>query len=214
MSPRPRCSGCERLLASCLCHALRPEASEVVVGVLQHPREARVSKSTGTLIPLALSNAFRLVGVGLDRDGRIEGALAPWGPGQVGLLFPLDASPIAEAPAGLGCVLVLDGSWAQARAILRATPSLQGLPRFALPAGLQGGYAIRKPQGPGRLSTLEAAVAALRILEGEPGAYQAALDLQAALVERWRERLRAGSARHPAIGTARWGGRGKPEEGV
>jgi len=192
----------------CLCHALNPEVSRVVVGVLQHPREAGVAKSTGSLIPLALSNAFILRGETLDDDGRLAKELAAFEAGAVGLLFPDHSQPLAEAPPELACLLVPDGSWPQARAIIRATPSLWSLPRFALPPGIEGAYPIRKPQGPGRLSTMEAAVAALRILEGRPDAYQDALALQAALVEQRQERLRAGGARHPAIGTGHWRRRG------
>lgn len=140
--------------------------------------------------------------------------LATFSEGTVGLLFPEHASPLSQAPPGLACLLVPDGSWPQARAILRATTSLRDLPRYGLPAGLQGDFPVRKPQGPERLSTLEACVAALRILEGDPRAHQAALDLQAALVDQRIHRLRAGGARHPALGTGTWRERGGGPEGV
>jgi DTW domain-containing protein YfiP len=214
MSPRQHCPGCGRVAVDCLCPAVRSEPTRVVVGVLQHPREARVSKSTGSLLPLAWSNAFLLRGIDLDQGGELATRLAAFPAGAVGLLFPDDGAPIVEAPSGLACLLVPDGSWTQAATILRATRSLHMLPRFALPPGLRGDYPIRKPQGPGRLSTLEAAVAALRLLEGDPCAYQAALDLQAALVAQGLEHLRAGGARHPALGTGRWRGRGASKEGV
>jgi DTW domain-containing protein YfiP len=214
MNPRPRCPRCGRPHATCLCDALRPETPRVVVGVLQHPREARVAKSTGTLLPLAFTNAFRLVGIDLDRDEQLGQRVAPFPAGRVAVLFRDGAEPIERAPPDLACLLVPDGSWAQARAILDGTSSLGRLPRYALPPGLKGAYPIRKPQGPGRLSTLEATVAALRILEGDPGAYRSALDLQAALVRQWRARLQSGDARHPAIGTGRWAGRGSRSEEV
>ena len=182
----------------------------MVVGVLQHPREAAVAKSTGSLLPLALSNAFLMRGIDMDADAGLEGWLDPWEPAAVGLLFPEGSVPIERAPPGLACLLVPDGSWSQARAILAATDSLQGIARYHLPPGLRGDYPIRKPQGPGRLSTLEAVVTALRALTGDPSAHQACLELQAAMVQQWIERMRAGGARHPALGTGRWKGRGSP----
>jgi DTW domain-containing protein YfiP len=188
----------------CLCHALKPERAAVVVGVLQHPREARVAKSTGPLITLAFDNAFLLCALDLDGDGALGQRLGGLAPGPVGLLFPEGAAPIDEAPPDLRCLLVPDGSWSQARAILSSTVSLRGLPRYALPPGLRGHYPIRKPQGPGRLSTLEATVAALRALAGDDSLHQAALELQAALVERQLAHMRAGGARHPALGTGSW----------
>jgi DTW domain-containing protein YfiP len=176
------------------------------VVVLQHPREARVAKSTGSLLPLALDNARLLRGEALDLA--LQPVLDGGGPGRLGLLFPEGATPITEAPATLSCLLVPDGSWAQVRRILAASPRLARVPRYALPPGSEGDYRIRKPQGPGRLSTLEATVAALRILEGASGAYEAALALQQALVQQQVERMRLGGARHPAIGSGRWGVRG------
>lgn len=173
-----------------------------------------MAKSTGTLVPLALSNAFILRGVDLDRDGALTAQLSAYTSGTVGLLFPERAAPITEAPPGLACLLVPDGSWAQARSILETTRSLQRLPRFGLPPGLRGEYRIRKPQGSGRLSTLEAVVVALRILEDAPEAYEAALGLQRAMVERQLAHMRAGGAHHPALGTGRWRGRGGAGEGV
>jgi DTW domain-containing protein len=214
MSPRALCSGCGRVALDCLCAAVRPERPRVVVGVLQHPREARISKSTGSLIPLAFSNAFMLRGVDADADGDLSVQLSHYSRDAVGLLFPDAAEPLDQAPRGLACLLVPDGSWAQARAILAATSCLRGLRRYALPPGLQSDFPIRKPQGPGRLSTIEAAVEALRILEGAPDAYRAALELQAALVAQRVERLRAGGAHHPALGTGRWRQRGGGQEGV
>jgi len=169
-----------------------------------------VAKSTGSLLTLALCNAFLLRGIDMDRDADLKGRLVAWEPAAVGLLFPEGALPIERAPPGLACLLVPDGSWSQARAILAATDSLQGLARYHLPPGLRSDYPIRKPQGPGRLSTLEAVVAALRGLTRDPSAHQACLELQRAMVEQWIARMRDGGACHPALGTGRWKGRGSP----
>ncbi len=176
----------------------------MVIGVLQHPREARVSKGTGALLPLALRDAFIVRGIGLDEDPLLAAQIARFPAGSVGLLFPEQAVDIRQAPAALACLLVPDGTWSQARCILGASPRLGALPRYALPAGVQGSFPIRRPAGPGRVSTLEAVVAALRVLEGDPGAYQACLSLQAELVRVQVEQMRARDAHHPALGTGSW----------
>ena len=201
-------------MPACLCEALRPEASRVIVGVLQHPREARVPKSTGSLVPLALSNAFVLRGIDLDRNGELEARLAPFPAGSVGLLFPEGAAAITDAPDDITCLLVPDGSWSQARSILHSTASLRQVPRFALPAGARGSFPIRRPQGEGRISTLEATVQALRILEHAPEAYRAAIGLQQALVDRQLDHMRTHGAQHPALGTGSWRGRRGGKEKV
>ena len=53
----------------------------------------------------------------------------------------------------------------QSRKLMAANPWLAGLPRLALPAQL-GRYAIRRAHRPGQLSTLEAGLHALALLEG------------------------------------------------
>ncbi len=113
-------------MAACLCHAIRPEAPNVVVGVLQHPREAQAAKSTGSLLPLAFTNAFRLVGVELGEA--LDEHLSGFPQGTVGVLFPEDARPIAESPP-LRCLLVPDGSWSQAE-----LPDDVGVRRVPCPA--------------------------------------------------------------------------------
>ncbi len=203
---RARCERCGFPAGACLCHALQPEAFRVVVGVLRHPKEARVAKGTGRLLRLAASNAFLIDGVDLDGDAALASSLPGGTVEGAAILFPEDAEPIERAPKDLRCLLVPDGSWSQARSILASTRSLAGVPRYALPPDVQGTYRIRKPQGPGRVSTLEAAVWALRIIEGRPDAYQGALDLLEAMQAGQLAQMRAGGARHPALGTGRWGG--------
>ncbi|MFN3302775.1 MAG: DTW domain-containing protein, partial [Roseateles sp.] len=68
-------------------------------------------------------------------------------------------------------LILLDGSWRQSRRLLAANPWLARLPRLALPA-LPGRYAIRRAHRPGQLSTLEAGLHALALLEGEPQRWQ------------------------------------------
>ena len=64
--------------------------------------------------------------------------------------------------------MLLDGSWRQARCLLRANPQLQSLQRWALPAQSPSRYLIRKAHRPLPRSTLEAACLALGTLEGRP----------------------------------------------
>lgn len=79
-------------------------------------------------------------------------------------------------------LVLLDGTWRQARALLRANPLLQGLPRWALPDPPPSRYAIRRAHRPGQRSTLEAACLALGLLEGRPAHYAPLLDAFAAWV--------------------------------
>ncbi|MFN3860013.1 MAG: tRNA-uridine aminocarboxypropyltransferase [Roseateles sp.] len=160
--PRPLCARCERPVATCLCATLPAPAltHRTELLILQHPAEAGHAKNTSALLTLGLARARRL------RGELFDAALA--GPGAA-LLYP-GMSPV-PLPAPVQRLILLDGSWRQSRRLLAANPWLTELPRLALPA-LPGRYAIRRAHRPGQLSTLEAGLHALALLEGEPQRWQ------------------------------------------
>jgi DTW domain-containing protein YfiP len=154
--PRAVCPRCERPLASCLCVSLPPPlAVRTGLLVLQHPAEAGHAKNTTALLTLGLSPVQRL------RGERFDAGLAQ--PGDV-LLYPgAGGAPLPAAPRRL---ILLDGNWRQSRRLLAANAWLSALPRLALPEQ-PGRYAIRRAHRPGQLSTLEAGLHALALLEGD-----------------------------------------------
>ena len=90
------------------------------------------------------------------------------GPGAA-LLFPgPSAIDLAELPPDQrpDPLVVVDGTWPNARRIVRLNPWLSELPRVALSPSAPGNYRIRQARRPEvQLSTVEAIVAALRLLE-------------------------------------------------
>lgn len=60
---------------------------------------------------------------------------------------------------------MIDGTWRQAARILREHPALQALARLALPATCASAYRLRKSPRADGLSTVEAVVAALDVLD-------------------------------------------------
>lgn len=174
--PRALCPRCERPAATCLCATLPPPvAVRTGLVVLQHPVEAGHAKNTAVFLTLGLSPAARLL-----RGEVFDAALAE--PGTA-LLYPGEGPP----PADVNRLILLDGSWRQSRRLLAANPWLAGLPRLSLPA-LPGRYALRRAHRPGQLSTLEAGLHALALLEGAPERF-------APLWAAFDEFVRAGLAR-------------------
>ncbi|WP_457420422.1 tRNA-uridine aminocarboxypropyltransferase [Roseateles sp. P5_E7] len=155
---RPRCERCERPLATCLCATLPapPLAHRTELLILQHPAEAGHAKNTAALLTLGLQRARLL------RGELFDASLA--GPGTA-LLYPGEGA--AAAPADVDRLILLDGNWRQSRRLLAANPWLAALPRLSLPEQ-PGRYAIRRAHRPGQLSTLEAGLHALALLEGAP----------------------------------------------
>ncbi|WP_017937680.1 tRNA-uridine aminocarboxypropyltransferase [Zestomonas thermotolerans] len=172
--PRPSCSRCYRPLDRCLCALIPALDSRTRVLILQHPSETRHALNTARLAALGLRNAELLVGerfAGLvERQARP--GLRPC------LLFPGDgAQPLgglATSAAEPLLLVVPDGTWRKARKLLYLNPELAALPRVALPEGLSSRYRLRKAPMPGALSTLEAIVAALEIVEA-PQSFQSLL---------------------------------------
>ena len=199
---RPRCPACLRALRGCICALARPVEPGVEVLILQHPLEVLEAKGTARLLHLCLPGSRLLVGEGFEPETLRQALFGSWKPGsppcQPVLLYPgANAASIATAGEIRPPRLVLiDGTWRKSRAMLRANPLLQGLPRLALPAGTPGGSTIRKAEAPGQLSSFEAAALALARLRGWPAPHPALRELQAVFdgfLAQHRQ-LRAGAA--------------------
>ncbi|WGT30368.1 tRNA-uridine aminocarboxypropyltransferase [Pseudomonas marginalis] len=178
---RPHCSRCLRPAAHCLCALIPSLDSRTRVLVLQHPSEVNHALNTARLAALGLNNAQLIVGEVFDD---LPTLLNP--PGyQARLLFPADdAQPLqAYAPGAQPLLLVVpDGTWRKARKLLHLNPVLAALPRVTLAEAAASRYRLRKAPGPGALSTVEAIVQALQVLEA-PVSFEPLLKPFDALIE-------------------------------
>lgn len=157
-----RCQRCHLVSRYCICADVPTVDSLTRVVFVRHVRETEKTTNTARIAALALSGAAELVeytGVD-DRAAEVVAGLPdPW------LLFPGDAP---ESPAGRPShLVVLDGTWRQARRMLRRLPRLAAVPRLSLaPQGDEVPRLRRAPSHVG-LSTLEAVAGALDLLEGQ-----------------------------------------------
>ncbi|WP_137886553.1 tRNA-uridine aminocarboxypropyltransferase [Pseudomonas sp. 2FE] len=180
---RPQCPRCSRPTSHCLCPLIPSLNSRTRVLILQHPSEVRHALNTARLAALGLNNAELVV-------GEVFGDLAVLleQPGyQACLLFPGEpAQPLSEYAAareGLPLLLVVpDGTWRKASKLLYLNPALAALPRMTLPEGCASRYRLRKAPMAGALSTIEAIVQALEIIEA-PASFAELLRPFEALIE-------------------------------
>ncbi|MFQ6572654.1 tRNA-uridine aminocarboxypropyltransferase [Pseudomonas sp. UM16] len=180
---RIQCERCLRPQAHCLCPLIPSLASRTRVLLLQHPSEVRHALNTAKLAALGLRNAQLRVGETFDD-------LAPLieVPGyRSALLFPgEDARPLAaytKDPDQRPWLLVVpDGTWRKASKLLHCNPLLAALPRVTLAQVLPSRYRLRKAPAEGALSTLEAVVQALNVLEA-PACFDGLLTPFDALIE-------------------------------
>ncbi len=154
-----RCPRCLGRGATCLCDAVRPVASRTRVVVVRHVLELTQPSNTARIAMLALTNAeLHTYGA---RDAPLDAATLTT-PGTW-LLFPEGPTTLAGRPPPER-LLVLDGSWSQAKHMIQRLPGLLRLPRLSV-AVPEGRVGLRKaPEG--GLSTLEAIARALAELEG------------------------------------------------
>ncbi|MBI5547932.1 MAG: DTW domain-containing protein, partial [Deltaproteobacteria bacterium] len=82
----------------------------------------------------------------------------------------------AAVPKGPITLVVVDGTWAQARQVVRRSPALGRLPRYCFAPAAPSEYdVIRHEPRPDFVSTLEALAHGLGVLEGTPERFQALL---------------------------------------
>lgn len=178
---RPQCPRCLRPTAHCLCPLIPRLDSRTRVLLLQHPSEVNHALNTARLAALGLVNAQLVVGEVFEN---LQGLLNP--PGyQARLLFPAEDAQLLQAytPSDEPLLLVVpDGTWRKARKLLHLNPLLAALPRVTLAEGAVSRYRLRKAPGPGALSTVEAIVQALQVLEA-PTSFEPLLKPFEALID-------------------------------
>jgi DTW domain-containing protein YfiP len=148
--------------------------------ILQHPSEVKHALNTARLAALGLNNAELVVG---EQFAELHALLNRPGYRSC-LLFPGEGASVLEAvPSDLPMQLVVpDGTWRKASKLLHVNPLLAALPRVTLPVGGESRYRLRKAPMAGALSTIEAIVQALDILEA-PQEFSALLKPFEALIE-------------------------------
>ncbi|MBI5494255.1 MAG: DTW domain-containing protein [Deltaproteobacteria bacterium] len=165
-NPALRCPRCYLLRAWCLCAYVPRVQTTARFLVVRHMTERFKGSNTARLVPLALPNSelwdLGVPGEPLDTSGL--GAPGDW------LLFP-SAQPLRAPPVPPPRrIIVVDGSWTQARRMVQRIGALREMPRFALPAAEAPLQRLRRPPRDDGLSTLEAVAAAVERLGDEPGA--------------------------------------------
>jgi DTW domain-containing protein len=159
-----RCFECFRPKSACFCRSIPSIWNQTEVFILQHRREQFHRFNTARIVRKALRNSHLLV----DYTDRLSQRLQ-LRPGA-GLLSPgPTATLLTELPADQRPhqLVVVDGTWHQAKTLIREIELLKHLPRYQLMPESPSRYRIRREPDATSLSTVEAVVAALKVLEPE-----------------------------------------------
>lgn len=165
--PRPHCYRCDKPLATCVCKTVPRLANRTAVTIVQHPRERRHPLGTARFAELGLRDVRVLV----DVEGRFRGATPPVTfPPNTGILYP-SSDAIALPPGGSEDapehLIVIDGTWHQAKTLYRDMTWLRRYPHYVLNPEAPSRYRIRREPDLSYISTLEALLLALTQLEPE-----------------------------------------------
>lgn len=173
-----------------------PVPSRTRVVFLQHPREARVAVSTCRMAHLSLANSQMHVAWSVDDlPGLAERLSGP----DTYVLFPsADATEVGALTRPPRTLVVVDGTWSNAKKLVQRSRLLRGLPGLICRPDFTSRYRIRREPAAHCLSTIEATAHALEHIERAPGryapilqAFERMVDVQLDYTER-----RVGAMRH------------------
>jgi DTW domain-containing protein YfiP len=168
---------------------------------LQHPREADVAIGTARMASLCLPRSELHVGVRWAGTRALASLHAdPSRPPA--LLYPGEgATDLALAPPpGPITLVVVDGTWAQTKKVVKENPELAALPRYAFRPEAPSEYRIRREPDEAFVSTIEALSYVLGALEGDPERFRSLLEPFRAMVATqlaFVETVRARRTRRP-----------------
>ena len=178
------CMRCRRPQVVCYCAALTRIETATRVVILQHPRERDMPIGTARMASLCLPHAQLHVGVRWDDSAPLAAALTDPARPPI-LLYPGPGARdiLREPPVGPVTLVVVDGTWSQAKTVVRDNPILQALPRYAFATPEPSQYRIRKEPRAEYVSTIEALMHVLGVLEGDPARFRAMLAPLNAMVD-------------------------------
>ncbi len=186
--PHESCPHCQKAEGLCVCAAIDPIDTKTTVVILQHPQEQAESLGTGWLTHCQLRNSVLRVGLSWPSLRRLleqEVDMKRWGVLYLGsakdtprpeenplLVLSRSGERLASAASilrSLDGIILLDGTWSQAKALWWRNPWLLKAHRLVLnpPSRSRYGKLRREPRRES-LAVIEAAAFALARLDHRP----------------------------------------------
>ena len=171
-SSRADCGECLRPVTVCWCPHLPSPRLEVAtkIIVLQHPGELKRNIRTCRMLELGLAPHCVSVKTGRKFPGHHQDLSLALSHPATRLLYPgPGAQPLDSLhPSEVSSLVILDGTWDQARKLYSHNPALQRLGKVSLSVCSPSQYVVRTQPNSSCLSTLEAGAHSLAILENRP----------------------------------------------
>ncbi|MFL5812538.1 MAG: tRNA-uridine aminocarboxypropyltransferase [Bdellovibrionia bacterium] len=173
---RAFCWSCHRPSQVCFCPMARPFEASADFALIVHPNEVKTTVGTAWILRRSISNLtwIRSNGDRLDHDPVLKELLKSPTTAPI-LLFPdataLNLSSLPDEkwqsvvkPPQRPLFIVIDGSWSEARGILRKSALLQSLPKASFDPAQPSEYGFKKQPHPACLSCVEGVHRVIEIL--------------------------------------------------
>lgn len=185
----PECADCGKPLPLCICDSITPIKNKISLVILQHPQEQDRALGTARLTALHFGDAVLKIGLSWPSLSKALGRTVD-DPSRWAVLY-LGSAKVSELEteneivainrkgeiephqrailSDIEGIVLLDGTWSQAKALWWRNAWLSRLRRFVIvPDGPSLYGSLRKEARPDAVSTLEAAALALSALEADP----------------------------------------------
>ncbi|MCR5731930.1 MAG: DTW domain-containing protein [Sphaerochaetaceae bacterium] len=166
------CYRCFKSKEACLCEYIKELDTGVKFIILIHPHEARLMRTgTGRLAHLSLKDSELIQGVNFTENERLNTLLSD--PTYYPLLlYPGENAITAQSDnfknkleGRIPMVIILDGTWSEAKKMLKYSINLQSLPRLSFNRGYRSRFIFKKEPTPDAISTIEACYYLIKELE-------------------------------------------------
>jgi DTW domain-containing protein YfiP len=203
----PVCPLCMKPMSLSVCDTVAPIDNRIALLILQHPQEQDKLLGTARLTAVHLKNAVFRIGLswpslskalGREADPKrwavlFLGSIKPgdFPPGRDVAVFDRQGKAVEHQDAalkGIEGIVVLDGTWSQAKTLWWRNPWVLKAKRIALKPGQPSLYGkLRKEPRREGLATIEAAALLLSRLEQKPEIEKAMLSTFRRMLQRYRD---------------------------
>ena len=204
----PECPACRKPMPLCICDSIAPIESRTSLLILQHPQEQDRALGTARLTALHFKDAVVKIGLSWPSLSKALGRPVE-DPQRWGVLY-LGSAKVADLDTeddvvaidrkgevevgqrailqGLEGIILLDGTWSQAKALWWRNPWMLKCQRIILGPPRPSRYgALRKEPRRDGLSTIEAAAMLLARLEKRPDIAESLLGSFERMLAKYRE---------------------------
>jgi len=204
----PECPACRKPMPLCICDSIAPIENRISLLILQHPQEQDRALGTARLTALHFKDAVVKIGLSWPSLSKALGRPVE-DPQRWGVLY-LGSAKVADLDTeddvvaidrkgevevgqrailqGLEGIILLDGTWSQAKALWWRNPWMLKCQRIILGPPRPSRYgALRKEPRRDGLSTIEAAAMLLARLEKRPDIAESLLGSFERMLAKYRE---------------------------